>query len=995
MTIRLSLAALAVAQALSFSAQANVIISEYVEGSSNNKAIELVNLGTEAVDLSQYKLEIYANGNTTASSPAISLSGQLAAKAVYVIGHTSGNDALKAKSNSLAGLNYNGDDAIVLKANSVIVDSLGRVGERPNQAWSANGVSTVNMTLRRKSGVTSGDVITTDAFDPSVQYDAFAIDDFSDLGLYNGTGAGSEPEPYPHGVCGDAVTLISAVQGDGASTPLAGQTVTVEGVVTANFAGTRGLGGFYIQQDAARDDQNSATSEAVFVSNSLNADVSQGQLVRVSGVAEESFGQTQLAKLEAVSLCGDGVLPNAVTVQLPMAAADSFEALEGMLVRTTQSLVVTETFGLGRYNELTLSSKRLMTPTQVAEPGDAAKAVAAANALDKLTLDDGSNLQNIDTPYPAPGLTADNTLRSGDEVSPVVAIMGYGFSKYRLHPVSPVTVVAKNLRTEAPVFTNPGDFQVASFNVLNYFNGDGQGGGYPTSRGASSSVEFDKQRSKTISAISALNADIVGLVEIENDGFSDTSALADLVRGLNETAGADLWAFVNFEVEKIGSDAITSAIIYRKDRVEEAATAAYTTETPFDFGSRPPVAQTFRHKVSAESIQMVVTHLKSKGSCPRDKTDVANLDSGDGQSCWNAARVAAAEKMSSWLATNPTKATLATGQTVSDLRTLILGDINAYLKEDPIKAFENAGYIELSNALHGPEQYSYVFSAEAGSLDHALANSALRAVVADVTEWHINADEPTVLDYNEEFKSSVARANYYASTPYRSSDHDPVLISIRHTLPVVTAQSFSLSENAVAGALVGRLTTSSLRPVVAYTLSGELANWFTLSSDGELRLSEVANPDFESASQLSVQVVAEQQGGLKSEPVEVKVQLSNEAELPQLALTSILNTVQDDAATGTLVASFATTMVGEGATLKSATLVGAPGFVIDGDKIRIGGRLIAGKYKLTLTVTDSLNVSNTATLDIEVTRKKDSGSMPWGWTLMLALVALGRRMKTK
>ncbi len=992
MTIRLSLAALAVTQALSFSAQANVIISEYVEGSSNNKAIELVNLGNEAVDLSKYSLEIYANGSTSALTPATSLSGQLAAKAVYVIAHTSAGDALKAKANSLAALNYNGDDALVLKSNGVVADSLGRVGERPNTSWNANGVSTVNMTIRRKASVTSGDLVIGDAFDPSVQYDAFAIDDFTDLGLYNGGGA--EPKPYPHGNCGDAVTLISAVQGSGAATPLAGQKLTVEGVVTGNFPGSSGLGGFYLQQDSARYDQEPATSEAIFVSNSLNTEVRQGDVVRVSGVAEESFGQTQLAKLEAVTVCGTGVMPTAVSVQLPMASADGFEAVEGMLVRTSQNLIVTETFNLGRYNELMLSSKRLMTPTQVAAPGDEAKAVAAANALDKLTLDDGSNLQNIDTPYPAPGLTAENTVRSGDEVQAVTAIMGYGFSKYRLHPVAPVTVVAKNLRTAQPVFATPGDFHVASFNVLNYFNGDGKGAGYPTSRGATTAVEFDKQRAKTIAAISALNADIVGLLEIENDGFADTSAVADLVRGLNEKSAADVWAFVNFNTDKVGSDAITSAIIYRKDRMEEVGTAAFTTATPFDFGSRPPVAQTFRHKVSAESVQMVVTHLKSKGSCPSDRTDTANLDSGDGQGCWNAGRVLAAHVMSDWLATNPTKAVLASGETPADLRTLILGDINAYLKEDPIKALESNGYIELSNAIHGAEQYSYVFNGESGSLDHALANAALRDVVTDITEWHINADEPTILDYNEEFKSETARANYYAPTAYRSSDHDPVLISIRHTRPELAAQTFTVSENAKAGDLVGKLTAMSVRPVLNYSLSGELASWFSVNAEGEIRFTAAANPDFEAASQLTLQVVAEQQGGLTSPAVAVQVKLTNEAELPVLSITPITIAVPEDVAAGTSVASFTTATVGEGATLKSVTLSGAAGFVVQGDKIQVSNGVEVGVHKLTLKATDSLNVSNTASIDIAVTRNKDSGSMPWGLSLLLALVALRRRAKS-
>ncbi len=242
-------------------------------------------------------------------------------------------------------------------------------------------------------------------------------------------------------------------------------------------------------------------------------------------------------------------------------------------MRLAEPLVVTDNYGLGRYNELGLSSERLFQPTQVALPGDAAQAVMAANSLNKLVLDDGSNLQNKDTVYPAPGLSASNTVRVGDEVLPFDAVLGYGFSKYRVHPLTEPVFVSSNPRTEQPAISK-GDYRIASINVLNYFNGDGAGNGFPTSRGASTAVEFAKQRDKIIAAISAMNADLVGLLEIENDGFSEQSAIADLVRGLNDKAGADVWAFVDFGLPQVGTDDITSAIIYRKDKVIEVGSAA-------------------------------------------------------------------------------------------------------------------------------------------------------------------------------------------------------------------------------------------------------------------------------------------------------------------------------------------------------------------------------------------------------------------------------------
>ena len=198
-----------------------------------------------------------------------------------------------------------------------------------------------------------------------------------------------------------------------------------------------------------------------------------------------------------------------------------------------QTLTATEVFSLGRFGEVSLSGAgRLYNTTAVALPGAPAQAVAAQNARSRIVLDDANNQQNIDpTRYPQGGLSATNTLRVGDTLDGLTGVLEFRFSNYRIQPVGAVNFIGTNLRTTAPAPVG-GNLKVASFNVLNYFNGDGAGGGFPTCRGANTTFEFDRQEAKIVSALKAIDADIVGLMEIENDGGAG-SALAELVAALN------------------------------------------------------------------------------------------------------------------------------------------------------------------------------------------------------------------------------------------------------------------------------------------------------------------------------------------------------------------------------------------------------------------------------------------------------------------------------
>ncbi|WMS90932.1 ExeM/NucH family extracellular endonuclease [Pseudoalteromonas sp. HL-AS1] len=844
---------------LSAPASADLIISEYIEGSSNNKAIELYNNADTELSLEGYTLGLYSNGSSSVGN-SIDLTGTLAANTTYIISNPSAAAAILDIADETSTVTYyNGDDALVLTKDGVIVDSFGQVGFDPGSEWSEGGVTTVNKTLRRKDSITTGRTDSTAIFDPSEEWEQFDIDTFDGLGSHTGNGGTApvpdpEPEPLEPLVCGAEKTLINAIQGDGSASPLVGTLVELEGVVSSDFQGDDQLKGFFVSSLAADIDANPLTSEGVFV-YFADTDVNVGDHVRVQGTVEEYFDATQIGSVSQVVVCNTGLAVAATKITLPLADATDLEAFEGMLVTLEQSLVVTNNFGLGRYGEVELATERLYQGTQIALPGDAANAVETENLLKKILLDDGSTVQNLDpTAYPAPGLSAENTLRTGDTVNTVTGALAYSFGLYRIHPTLAPQFIATNAREDAPELNAEADLRVASFNVLNYFNGDGQGEGFPTARGADSEAEFIRQEAKIVSAISAIQADVVGLMEIENDGFGEFSAIASLVNALNEADSANQYAFVDFNVDQIGTDAITTALIYRANKVEEVGTAAITAETPFDFSNRAPIAQSFKSIETDEVFTVAVSHLKSK-SCGSASGN--NADSGDGQGCWNEIRTEGANAFADWLDSKPTG--------VNDEDTILVGDMNAYAMEDPIRAFADKGYKSVVAELDGNKLgYSYSFSGRAGSLDHAVASASLLSKVVSAKDWHINADEPISLDYNVEFKSEGQQSSLYSESAYRASDHDPVIIDIKSEViltpeeqtPIIAAdQVFSIDENSAIDTIIGTLEFSDpnadVSPVVEFIVSG--SEIITVNEQGQLIVTGELDFDVESTIALSVQ----------------------------------------------------------------------------------------------------------------------------------------------
>jgi len=163
-------------------ASTDLFFSEYIEGSSYNKALEVANNTGESVDLSNYSIDVYSNGSPTASA-SYELSGNLAAGSVFIFAHSSADEAILDLADQTTGATTipNGDDAVALVNNGELVDVIGQIGFDPGSQWGSGLTSTKDNTLRRKSDITNGDSNGADLFDPAVEWDGFDNNTFDGL----------------------------------------------------------------------------------------------------------------------------------------------------------------------------------------------------------------------------------------------------------------------------------------------------------------------------------------------------------------------------------------------------------------------------------------------------------------------------------------------------------------------------------------------------------------------------------------------------------------------------------------------------------------------------------------------------------------------------------------------------------------------------------------------------------------------------------------------
>jgi uncharacterized protein len=769
-------------------ASPNLVISQVYGAGGNTGAtynadfVEIFNRGTAPVSLAGKSIQ-YASATGTGTFQGVALNGvTIPAGGYYLVqlasgtngvalptsaDQSAGNPNLSGSAGKVALINQSanlpcngGSDPCTATESAQIIDLVGYGGANFYETAAAPALTADRVLVRANDGRT----------DTDVNRDDFAAVLTSDA-----------PAPRNSGNDGAPVeATIAQVQGDGTTSPLAGRKVTVSGVVTGDYQ-TGGYGGFFLQ--STTEDGNPLTSDGIRVFRN-SPDVAVGDLVTVTGPVEEfaSSGnlydgsETQLGGSSVVTVTGTADVPAPETLSLPFAPAadgvDGQERYEGMQVTLPSGLIATDLFTLGRFGEVSLTTDELLRiPTNAAED--------AANNADRITLDDGLSSQNLaKLPY-----TVDEdgkTLpRAGDALAePVTGLFSFSFGEYRVEPVIGTTAgfERRNERTNAPDAVG-GDVQVASFNVLNYFvhfGGD--------NRGADSAAELARQQAKLVSAITALDADVVGLIEIANDGGE---ALDTLVAALNEAQpdAADDYTAVDAPAltapttlgGTYGTDAIRTAIIYRASVVTPAgpppSDAALLNPADPGFGGarlfdRPPAVQAFTPAGGGEEFTVLVNHLKSKGST-RPQCGPADPFGGECDDLRERQAAGILDLVDELGADNA----------------LLLGDFNSYEEEAPVDIIRGGGFVSAEAGMPDEDRYSYSFDGEFGTLDYVFASSALADAITGIDVWHINSAEAPAYDYN-----NFNQAALYAPDAFASSDHDPALVGLNLDLgPVADA----------------------------------------------------------------------------------------------------------------------------------------------------------------------------------------------------------------
>ncbi|WP_429139307.1 ExeM/NucH family extracellular endonuclease [Aeromonas allosaccharophila] len=662
------------------------------------------------------------------------------------------------------------------------------------------------------------------------------------------------------------LTPIPTIQGTGSPSALATQTVTdkngnVTGKVSPGTFNVRGIvtalgqsltKGFYLTDPVG--DGNPATSDGIFVYLSDKdfatkyADIKPGAELCLEAKVEEYYGGTQLkptfesgkARVQ-VTTQGLNVPTSVLQVNEGESLAQAMNRYEGMRVRLDSSsdLHLTRNYGFDYKvyrNNVELAHKTpLIKPTQlhVANSADAV-ALATKNGSNRLVVESDSNKVPDGVIPWFPELDADQGyLRLGDQLTGLEGVIVYNKDAFRLVVPSDVTLTAGALlrspeedRQDAPARLSGSDLRIGSFNVLNYFTSHSSIGGALNvlckdqadadsakgcNRGAKSQPEFEKQRTKIVNAITAMDADLLGLMEMENNGFEDNSALHNLVTRLNEQQkdASKHYAYVRLPVSTLtdgkffGGDAIMVAMIYRPALLTPSGDASViklpeqryiTGGVAKTAGQRDSLVQTFTIAKSKEPLTLVVNHLKSKGSGCYENGD-GKTEPADLQGKCTEFRVSAAKVL---------------GETVSKLpgQVLLVGDFNSYAKEDPIRVLtdynpatserkivsashtfigdqsyeqlgrevtRSYGLIDLNVKFNKEKAISYSYEGELGTLDYALANPALASKVAGVADWHINSFESNLFEYGSQYTGTLLKSD----NPFSASDHDPIIVDLR------------------------------------------------------------------------------------------------------------------------------------------------------------------------------------------------------------------------
>ena len=834
-----------------------LVINEVYGGGGNSGAvykndfIELRNTGATTVSLGGMRLEYRPATATGASTNITALpSVDLPAGQTYLVQEAAGlggtTDLPTPDATGTIGISGTGGQVYLVDAaasdpfdpgtgaiNSAhVVDFVGW-GTTTTSFETAHALATTN-----PSSV-SRDAAGTDSNDNSADFTVITPPTPSACG----SACGSTPPPPP------VAATIAEVQGTGDTSPLVGQSVITEGVVTSAYP-AGGFFGYTIQTDGTGSgtDATPGASDAVFVhqpSGAVTATV--GDLVKVTGVVQEFNGLTEL-NVNAADLQDEGVAPSGIT---PLSTAypttdAGREAHESELIAPTDRFTVTDNFDTNQFGEIGLATgdHQLWQPTDLFNPSiDPAgvTAVQADNAARGVVLNDGSSANYLTTSKNVvmPWLRPDNPVRVGSTATlhqPVVLDFRNGL--WELQPTHQVTDAGTDVATFSDTRTpnlQPqdvgGDVKLGTFNVENYFptsaaeyealTGNPNActaftdrAGNPIDvnqcspngpRGAWDQTNLDRQLVKEVKAINTMNVDVMSLEEIENSvqfGKDRDDALSKLVNALNADAGSTRWAFAPSPTAAqlpptAEQDVIRTGFIYNPNKVQLVGPSTVLSDQsdpgqPFA-NAREPLAQEFKRKgaLDSDGFLVVVNHLKSKG----DSSPPATGDNANGiQGAFNGDRVRQAHALVDFA-----KSTAAADGTK---KIFLVGDFNSYTQEDPMQVLYQNGFV--NQPSDDPRDTSYEFGSMAGSLDHVLANTAAANLIAGRDVWQINAEESVGFEYS--------RYNYnaellYQGNQFRASDHNPELVGLN--VPF-TQQASTVTATATPSVVKKKKTSSRI-----------------------------------------------------------------------------------------------------------------------------------------------------------------------------------------
>src|SRR6185436_6001200 len=439
------------------------------------------------------------------------------------------------------------------------------------------------------------------------------------------------------------------------------------------------------------------------------------------------------------------------------------------------------------------------------------------------------------------GTQGTDFFRGGDVVNGLTGVLhwsfpGTGADTWRIRPTAatPATFTVANSRPATPPVVG-GAIKAVGMNLLNYFTtidttsststGPCAPSGTLDCRGADSGAELIRQRERASIVICTLNADVYGFAELENTTPSAT--ITDLLGAVNaRCGGAHPYAFVNTG-GTLGTDAIRVQQIYRTGILSPVGPPLSDLDP---IHSRPPTAQTYdvvdaTNPAFGQRFTVVINHLKSKGSSAGLPGDT---DINDGAGASNATRTAQASRLLTWITSTVLPA-------AGDPDILLLGDFNSYPKETPITTLNGGGYTDLEVFFQGANAYSYLFDGQLGHLDYGFASASLLPQVTGADAWHINADEVDLFDYNDEIFDSPGEANFeerpdgsalvpprvvfQPASPYRASDHDPVLVGLFQVADLSVTKTDSPDPVTAGTNLTYTITVTNSGPDAAASVS--------------------------------------------------------------------------------------------------------------------------------------------------------------------------------